>query len=164
MKMSLSRPRMNRRMSALLQNAGVFWPIMVPSLAEVPAMDIVDDCVLLRSQWETNRHLKVKDFHDKTGFECFINHVQPTFTGTSESLISCLEYATMVRQTLMPMMEVRRFRVIVSLSEDDSDCTIRFHQIRSGETFMAQDLEGYKCEAIMVFDIPSALESASPPN
>jgi hypothetical protein len=55
----------------------------------------------------------------------------------------------------MPLTQDRQFRVIVSLSEDD-DCTVRFHQVRTGEISIAENLEGFKSEAILVFDVPSS--------
>jgi len=48
--------------------------------------------------------------------------------------------------------------VIISIAEDDefpnSACTVRFHQIRSGEDWGSHNLEEYKMEAILVFDVP----------
>jgi hypothetical protein len=60
----------------------------------------------------------------------------------------------------MPLTQDRQFRVIVALPEDD-DCTVRFHQIRPGENWSAEDLEGYKSEAILVFDVASSRQPLS---
>jgi hypothetical protein len=153
---------MNHKMSALLQRAGLRWPLVARANAgQLPTLEIFEDCVLLGNQWEPNKqHLKITDLPDKTGFECFINHVHLPFDGTNESLISCLEYAATLQEALMPLTGDRQFRVIVSLSEDyefpESACTVRFQQIRHGENSMSEDLEGYKSEAILVFDVPSS--------
>jgi hypothetical protein len=152
---------MNNKMSALLQRVGLHWPLVAPANAgQRPTLAIFEDCVLLKNQWEPNKqHVKITDLPDKTGFECFINHVDLPFDGTDESLISCLEHASTLQEALMPLTGDRQFRVIISLSEDDefakSGCTARFHQIRPGEISMAEDLEGFKSEAILVFDVPS---------
>jgi len=149
-------------MSALLQRAGLRWPLVArANVGQPPTLKIFEDCVLLKNQWEPNKqHVKIKDLPDKTGFECFINDVHLPFDGTNESLISCLEYAATLQEALMRLTQDRQFRVIVSLSEDDefpkSACTVRFHQIRTGENSMSDDLEGYKSEAILVFDVPSS--------
>jgi hypothetical protein len=148
--------RMNSKMSALLQKAGLQWPVAVRALhVPLPTLEIFEDCVLLKSQWEVNKHVKIADRFDKTDFECFINHVHLPFDGTNESLVSCLEYSATLREALMLLTQDRQFRVIVSLSEDDGECTVRFHRIRLGENWIAEDLEGYKSEAILVFDVPS---------
>jgi hypothetical protein len=127
---------------------------------QLPILEIFEDCVLLKDQFEPNGHVKITDCFDKTGFECFINHVHLPFDGTDESLISCLEHASTLQEALMPLTGDRQFRVIVSLSEDDefpkSACTVRFHQIRRGENWIADDLEGSKSEAILLFDVPTA--------
>jgi hypothetical protein len=147
---------MNHKMSALLQRAGLRWPVVAHAIpGQLPALEIFTDCVLLKNEWEPNKHVKITDCFDKTGFECFINHVHLPFAGTNESLISCLEYAATLQEALMPLTQDRQFRVIVSLPEDD-DCTVRFHQIRPGEETMSEDIEGYKSEAILVFDVASS--------
>ena len=153
---------MNDKMSALLQGAGLKWPVEPRTIRDqhqLPALEIFEDCVLLKSQWEPNKnHLRIKDCPDKTGFECFINHLHLSFNGTKESLISCLGYVATLQEALSPLARGRQFRVIVSFSDNDafpeSGCTVRFHQIRSGETWIAEDLEGYKSDAILVLDVP----------
>jgi hypothetical protein len=158
---------MNHKMFALLQSAGLRWPLVARANAgKLSTLEIFEDCVLLGNQWEPNQqHLKIADLPDKTGFECFINHVHLPFDGTNESLISCLEYAATLQEALTPLTGDRQFRVIVSLSEVDdfpeSACTVRFHQIRPGEDWIAEDLEGYKSEAILVFDVRSSRQPSS---
>ncbi len=152
--------KMNRKMSSLLQKGAVRWPTPLTAIpSELPRLEIVHDCALLASEYERNKHVKVADFPDKTGFENFINHVHLPFAGTNDSLISCLEYAATLQAALMPLTHERQFRVIVSLSDDAPSarfaCTVRFHQIRPGESWISENLEGYESEAILVFDVPS---------
>lgn len=150
---------MNNKMFVLLQKAGIRWPMMAHTISgPLPTMEIFDDCVLLKNQWEPNKqHVKITDLPDKTGFECFINHVHFPFDGSNKNFISCLEYAMTIQEALVPLTIDRQFRVIVALPEDeDDDCTIRFHQIRPDENWITEDLEGYKSEAILVFDVPSS--------
>ena len=149
-------------MSALLQGTGLQWPLaarFVPG--QLPTLEVFKDCVLLKDQWEPNkRHAKIADLFDGTGFECFVNHVHLPFDGSRESVIACLEYAATLREVLGPLTPDRRFRVIVSLEEEStfpkSACTVRFHQIRTGENSMSENLEGYASEAILVFDVTGA--------
>jgi hypothetical protein len=149
-------------MSALLQKAGLRWPLVARAIpGQLPTLEIFEDCVLLKDQWAPNRqHVKITDLPDRTGFECFINHVHLPFEGTNETLIPCLEYAAALQEALMPLTQDRQFRVIVSLSQDDafpkSACTVRFHQIRPGENWISEDLEGNKSEAILIFDVSSS--------
>jgi hypothetical protein len=39
-----------------------------------------------------------------------------------------------------------------------SGCTVEFHQIRPGKDWIAEDLEGHKPKAILVFDVGSELQ------
>jgi hypothetical protein len=152
---------MNESMSALLRRAGLAWPLTAPTFQrQLPTLEIFEDCVLLKNQRDPNYHVNIADCFDRTGFECFINHVHLPFSRTRESLMSCLEYAETLEQALMPLTPDRRFRVMVALPKDDespeSACTVRFHQIRTGENWIADDIEGYKSEAVLVFDVMSS--------
>jgi len=141
---------MNKQMSALLQQMNV----QLPSTEDVPPKNVdppilvdVDRSVLLKHEYERSRHIKVTDFPDRTGFECFVNHIHFPFTGTRESLISCLNYAFALRHSLANK-EGRSFQEIISIAE--AECTVRFHQLRPGENWIAEDLERYGSEAILL--------------
>jgi hypothetical protein len=154
--------RMNSRMSTVLQKTGISLPLAARATAgPFPTFETFEGCVLLKSEWEPNKnHVKVTDFPDKTGFECFINHVHLPFEGTIASLVPCLEYVAKLQEALIPFTQDRQFRLIISLSEDDafpnSACTVRFHEIRLGENWIADGLEGYQSEAILVLDVPNS--------
>ena len=151
---------MNREMSVLMERLAVHWPLRTDTIAvNSPELELFEDCVLLKN-FERNKHVKVSELPDKTGFECFINHVHLPFRSTKESLVSCLARAVSIERALIPLAQNRRFRVIVGISEDNSsserNCTIRFHHIRLGEDWVADKLEGYKADAILVFDVPDS--------
>jgi hypothetical protein len=153
--------KMNGEMSVLMERLAVHWPLKTDAVAtNIPELELFEDCVLLRNDFERNRHVKISDLLDKTGFECFINHIHLPFRSTTESLVSCLAHAVSIEKALIPLAQNRRFRVIVGISVDDSsserNCTIRFHQIRSGEGWVADNLEGYESDAVLVFDVPDS--------
>lgn len=116
----------------------------------MPDLDliIVDDSVLLKREAERAKAVTINDFPDRTGFECFVNHVHMPYDGSRTSLLACLQYATDLQSKLAALGQARTFLVIVSISEDD--CVIRFHQHRKGEQWLADDLEGYAEEAVLV--------------
>ncbi len=143
--------RMNKRMSELLARTNI--PVPLPSYlgAEEPALPklaVVDDSVLFKNEYERAKHVKPAEFPDKTGFECFVNHVHIPFNGDRESLLSCLNYAVALQHELARLAGERRFQVIVSVAEDG--CVVRFHQIRSGENWLTEDLDRYAEEAILL--------------
>jgi hypothetical protein len=120
--------KMNQRMSALLRQADIPVPFVDdPALGtlSMPALSEVGEFVLLRNQYEANKHVSPADLADKTGFECFINHVHLPFDGTGASLKSCLSYSITLQKALARIAKNRSFQVIVSV--DDHECTVRFH-------------------------------------
>ena len=48
-----------------------------------------------------------------------------------------------------------RFNVIVSY--DGDTCAVRFHKIRAGQRWLAEDLEGYVDEGVLVFEAGTEL-------
>ena len=155
--------KLNRRMSALLLHAGVpvpFGDSLTPELSPVPAIEIVGEYVLLKKHYEANKHVSPEGLQDKTGYECFINHVHFPFDGTGDSLKSCLRYAVALQHGLAQIAKNRGFQVIVSVSEHE--CTVRFHKLRQGESWIAEDLEGYADEAILL--LGTDLTTASAPS
>ena len=144
---------MNQRMSALLQQADIPVPFVDdPALSalSIPAFSEVGEFVLLKNNYEANRHVNAADLPDKTGYECFINHVHRPFDGTGASLKSSLSYAIALQKGLDRIAKNRTFRVIVSAN--DHECTIRFHEVRQSETWIAENLEGYADDAILVLE------------
>lgn len=144
----------NREMSLLLRGKGVAWPAVHKAFNEkIPELEHVDDCVVLRSEYERNKHLKVTDLPDRTGFECFINHFHIPFEDTRESLVHCLDYVAALECALSSTPLAGPFRVILAIS--DRDCTVRFHRIRPNENWIDENLEMYKSEALLVLDVPA---------
>ena len=143
--------KMNQRMSALLRRADIPVPFVDdPALntLSIPALSEVGEFVLLKNNYEANKHVKPADLPDKTGYECFINHVHRPFDGTGASLKSSLSYAIALEKGLARIAKNRSFQVIVSVN--DHECTIRFHRLRQGEAWIADDLEGYADDAVLL--------------
>jgi hypothetical protein len=144
--------RLNSRMSSLLKASDVSMPLEESLGAEamtMPVFENVDGSILLKKEHTGNQHVNVSDFPDRTGYECFINHVHLPFVQTRESLVSCLRYATALHSALAQLKPRRHFQIIVSFGE--RDCTVRFHEDRSGESWVADNLEGYT-EAVLVLE------------
>jgi len=106
---------------------------------------------------------RIANQHDETSFECTIHEV------SIDAYFSCdvdfkelartgCDFAWIVRRELLRSNMLGPFRIIVSTQPPDVQlhigptCTVRFHRVRSGQVWLADDLEGYKLEAIAVFD------------
>jgi hypothetical protein len=142
--------KMNGKMSSLLMqmNIAVSDIGQFRAAEPTPAISTVDGCVVITDEYERNRHVKVTDFPDRTGFECFINHAHLPYQGTRQSLIDSLGFAIGVRDALGRINEQREFLTIVSIA--DGTCTVRFHQCRPSENWISSDLEGYGDEALLL--------------
>jgi hypothetical protein len=144
-----AKMRMNTRMSEILKQANIAMPLSESLSSEPltsPSFTVVDGSVLLRDEYEGAKHVKPGDLQDRTGYECFVNHVHFPLK-TRDSLLSCMTYAVAIQRGLAHWAADRQFEVIVSVADD---CTVRFHEIRPGESWLAGDLETYTQEAILL--------------
>jgi len=111
-----------------------------------PAFVTVGESVLLKSGWAEAKDISPSKFPDRTGFECFVNHVHLPLVGEAQ-LVSTLHYVFQLRRALRGFGTGRNFRVIFSASDWDS--AVRFHELRPSESWLADDLESYLEEAIL---------------
>jgi hypothetical protein len=92
-------------------------------------------------------------FPDAVGYECFINHLhirdhiseQTERLHADEQLVHGLRFALELQERLP---RHQRFEIIVASNEDD--CNVRFHGSRAGQSWVADDLEGYQEDAVLV--------------
>jgi hypothetical protein len=133
-----------------------------PKLEKLIAGGLIekDGCWFLTSmsQVTTFEFSKYVEKHkDRTGVECFINKVYLDAKPPLDPVIlqkQALLYVEALRQLLEPHGV---FKIIVSFSDTELNdspnyltCTVRFHKVRAGESWLANDLEGYKLDAVMV--------------
>ena len=86
------------------------------------------------------------------GFEAFINHVHlddelELPAADPMVLVQAGRYATELADRLERAYPGEVFVLIIGLGDS---CTVRFHKLRPGESWIADDLEGYENEAMMV--------------
>jgi hypothetical protein len=127
----------------------------------------VDGCVVPSSFpsisiWSESRK-RTDNVDDETGFECSLNKVYlEDFADAGISLpelarIGCA-FAEHLRKALIGSPVSGTFRIIVDAQlpgaelEVGNVCSVRFHKIRPDQSWLADDLETYKENAIWVFD------------
>ena len=149
---------MNAKMSALLAEFHVSIPSSIAdwNLLGEPQLTEIGDSVLLKDQLKSTAHVALGVFQDRTGYECFINHVHKPYDSTRVSLQACVQFASRLQSELALIARGRPFQVILSIS--GKDCTVRFHQRRPNEVWLDDDLEEYVDEAILVLPVDAGDE------
>ena len=113
------------------------------------------ECVLLRRVARRPLH-KLADFAHLTSVECFANKLSLNDMidpGLSRGvplvlLLGGLLLAERIAKQLANFPG--RYNVIVSY--DGEGCVVRFHKVRAGESWLADDLEGYAEEGVLVIE------------
>ncbi|MBV9304240.1 MAG: hypothetical protein JOY53_19185 [Acidobacteriaceae bacterium] len=113
--------------------------------------------MLLKSQFKLVQSNLRKHFQDETGYECFVNHVHLEDILTSAGVCLLLEQALLLANELSALkLNVGLFEpleyIIVS---DGNEMNVRFHVVRSGQSWLADDL-GVYAEAVAALRLPGA--------
>jgi hypothetical protein len=166
--------RVNKRMLELLGGDPAFYESgsidFPPELMIAASLRFkeVDGCVVPLSFsgekiWTKDRPA-IPNRDDQTGFEALHSKVHldsyfPDTTDISELARSGLDFAFFLRKGLLESKVSGPFRIIASVHEADAEltvpatCTVRFHKVRPGQSWLNDDLESYRQEALMVMDI-----------
>ncbi len=141
--------RMNQNMTSLLAQMEVNPSQVDIELPEArPELICAEDSVFLKEEFARSRHHSIEDFADLTALESFANHVHLPFRNDRQSLAEAIAYSACLRQSLGELSSEKKFAIILCIS--DRRCTVRFHQIRTSESWLADDLDSYREEAVMV--------------
>jgi hypothetical protein len=112
-----------------------------------------EECVFL-SLLKKAAPVQRLDFPDRTGFECFVNHIhvedylENGGLPPLEMLGRGLALAQELKKQLSHLHGAKHFRIIVAF--DGTSCTVRFHTVRSDEEWAAK--EHGPQEAIAILD------------
>lgn len=145
--------KMQRRIAALVAASlpplsGRILRILDDGLAEV------EGSVLLKALSEGAGGFDARRHTDRTGHECLVNHLRfdAAPAGADRALATALTYAGQLVEMLDRSGAAGPFRVIVSQDSRDGGCGVRFHRVRSEESWPAADVESDLDEAVLVLD------------
>ena len=121
------------------------------ALKELIAFGMVDveGCVCLKSLLG-RAHVSRADFPDATGYECFVNHIHLDEYVSTNMIAVGIALLNEISGTLRRGFADRSFQGIIAA--DESSCALRFHTVRLGEQWLADDLDAYE-ECICVIDL-----------
>ena len=152
----------NQRMRGLLQGIqkSMGREELAPGLRSLIDQGLrnVKHCTILAAFANAARLHTVEDLQDRTGFECFVNHLhlKDYVRGPMEAQL---------RQALLLLDELKRllratgggqnYEFIVGCNDDG--CIVRFHTLRPSETYLDDDLESYSEDALLVSRLHSPM-------
>jgi len=153
----ISEPRsMNTSMVRMLEAEQPRRDEVPPDLLHLLSLGFVekDECVVLRALENTAGDFDPRAHFDRTGYECLVNHVHidPREPDDPHPLQGGLAYADSLVDTLKRAPYQGPFRVILALNLAQNICTVRFHRVRRGESWISDDLESYIDEGLLVID------------
>jgi len=148
--------KFNRRMERYLQDlrSREVEAVVPPRGPEVQIVE-TGGCFLLRG-FVSKPHLSPVDFPDQTALECSANRLRMESMLDTRLVRSCpllLLTAGLLTARVVSLALAHyagRFNVIISY--DGEGCAVRFHKIRPGQRWLAEDLEGYVDEGVLVFE------------
>jgi hypothetical protein len=110
------------------------------------------DCLILASLEKKCSSVSVSDFPDRTGYECFVNVIHVDDYVDSDYLSYSISFALALIECWRENELGGDIRVVVS--NDELGGVVRFHLIREGENWVAENIELYE-EAILIVDSDS---------
>ncbi len=150
--------RLNRRMESYLQDLrSREVEAAFPAPGRGPDVSVVEagGCWLLGG-FAKKPHLSPADFRDATSLECSANKLRMEAMFPERIVDSCplllLTAGMLTAKTLAAELARHPARFNVILSYDGESCAVRFHKLRAGERWLAEDLEGYVDEGVLVFE------------
>ena len=124
-----------------------------------------EECTFLAVLASSAQSVRRTDFLDDTGYECFVNQIhlsdflplssQPTLEIILKEGIALGKALFAKLSEELPWI---RFRLIFSVEEEEG--TLRFHTMREQESWLANDVEEYQQEGLLILDTPSDLNES----
>lgn len=141
--------KLNSEMEQMLVRAG--RTSLDGELADIARSGFVerDGCVFLASLESFQKHVSLKNFLDRTGYECFVNSIHADDYVNADFLACARSYLFLVFEAWNKSGLPGILQGVIS--GDEFDATVKFHLLRPGETWLSDDLEGY-AEAVLTVE------------
>lgn len=113
-------------------------------------------CGVVAAKGRMNK-INGKQQDDATGLECLLNKIHiddyvNESTPIKEMVQIAICYALKLKDALLSSALDGPFRIIISGDFPGHSCSVRFHKLRPNQVWLADDIESYKIEALMVID------------
>jgi len=147
--------KMNNEMARQLSEVECSWHALPPELINIASagFDECDGCRFLSVLKGLKTNAGAGDFPDRTGFECFINSVHIDDYVNSDYLKCGCFFLTSVFREWNAMGLTDTLQGIISTDEFGS--LVKVHVLRTGESWVSDDLERYE-DALLVVNSEDA--------
>lgn len=108
-------------------------------------------CFLSRALLKKSQAVAESDFPDRTGYECFVNHLHADDFVDGDYVRVAYAFLCQMGELLKRAAPGCSFRGIIST--DEAGCSARFHRIRHQEAWCSGDLESFKEEGVCIIDL-----------
>jgi hypothetical protein len=125
--------------------------------SDVPDLRLVDGCVFLAEEYLRAKGAHLEQFPDRTGFECFVNHVHFHVGSSKRALEQLFDYVAGLRRSLIALGH-GRFEIIISV--EGGAAVVRFHTCRPDESWLSADLDKYDLEGILTETVDAEANAA----
>lgn len=114
----------------------------------------IEKCYLISSQYKNNTNVSLKNFQDRTGYECFINSIHIDDFVMSNHLCNSLVFVNLLFEKWNLREEKNKIKAIIIA--DEMGVLVKIHTIRDGEFWIEENIEEYE-EAILTADSSDVL-------
>ena len=140
----------NQRLKCMLADIQIdLDDALTQALSEDPLNFIHVDGCTLRETFPP--HLIKDNFPDKTGLECFINHIHFS-VNTKLEMLAVFANVSTVSSALKQETIYKNYKIIASFN--NGKATVRFHAVRPNEEWLNySNLESFQDEGILVITV-----------
>lgn len=118
---------------------------------------VMEDCLVLEKLGRRQPHIKLTDFVDKTGYECFVNSIHVDDYVTDNLFTQALLFIDKLISELRILKYSQNIAII--MSDTGFGFNIKFHVLRENASWVdINELHKFK-EAILVLEIPALMQA-----
>ena len=150
MKLLRANKNMTRRYASCLMITDTALPRHFSSILKSELIK-KDDCVFVKSLLAQCDAVSSNNFPDKTGYECFVNHIHIDGIELEKALKIGVAFLNQISIIIRKFGIHGAIRGIVSAN--DTDVTVSFHLLRPDEAWLSDNIEGYKEECVAEFEL-----------
>lgn len=142
--------RSNLSMRMLLEHVGIL-PVLHQSLYAIATSGFVtrDGCYLISSLLNLAKSAERDNFHDCTGYECFVNSVHVEDYTSNAPLPQALQFVDQVFICWRATNKDSELAAIISV--DEYSVVVKFHVSREGEHWLSENTDGYEDPVLLIF-------------